>query len=259
MSKLSIFQDGLPEPCPETFNAAEYVLAAADRYPEKPALEVYRAADAVPDIWTYDALRNATRATAGGLQDLGIVRGDRILLRIGNSPDFPILFLGALSLGAIPVPTSPSLTQLEFQRIIDELSPRLICFGENLSLETDAAIPELGPDGLANLRQSTPVDPVACGPEDLAYMIYTSGTSGNPRAVMHAHRAVWARRMMRQGWTGLGEPDRLLHAGAFNWTYTLGTGLLDPWSVGATSMIYTGVSDSPGQTHEGQNPIIFCI
>jgi acyl-coenzyme A synthetase/AMP-(fatty) acid ligase len=43
--------------------------------------------------------------------------------------------------------------------------------------------------------------------------------------------------MMWQGWYGLTEQDRMLHAGAFNWTYTLGTGLMDPWSVGATALI----------------------
>jgi acyl-coenzyme A synthetase/AMP-(fatty) acid ligase len=55
--------------------------------------------------------------------------------------------------------------------------------------------------------------------------------------VAHAHRAVWARRMMMQGWYGLTPEDRLLHAGAFNWTFTLGTGLLDPWAMGATALI----------------------
>ena len=78
--------------------------------------------------------------------------------------------------------------------------------------------------------------PVA-GPDDLAYVIYTSGTSGSPRAVAHAHRAIWARGMMFEGWYGLRADDRLLHAGAFNWTYTLGTGLMDPWTMGATALI----------------------
>ena len=74
-------------------------------------------------------------------------------------------------------------------------------------------------------------------PDRLAYIVYTSGTSGRPRAVMHAHRAIWARQMMHQGWYDISEDDRLMHAGAFNWTFTLGTGLLDPWSVGATALI----------------------
>jgi len=63
---------------------------------------------------------------------------------------------------------------------------------------------------------------------------------------MHAHRAVWARRLMWQGWYGLTPEDRLLHAGAFNWTYTLGTGLLDPWAIGATALI-PGAGVTPAQ------------
>jgi acyl-coenzyme A synthetase/AMP-(fatty) acid ligase len=56
-------------------------------------------------------------------------------------------------------------------------------------------------------------------------------------AVSHAHRAILARQQMHQHWEGLTRTDRLLHAGALNWTYTLGTGLLDPWTVGATALI----------------------
>jgi acyl-coenzyme A synthetase/AMP-(fatty) acid ligase len=62
-------------------------------------------------------------------------------------------------------------------------------------------------------------------------------------AVSHAHRAILARTAMHQDWEGLTRADRLLHAGAMNWTYTLGTGLLDPWSVGATALV-----PAPGTT-----------
>jgi acyl-coenzyme A synthetase/AMP-(fatty) acid ligase len=85
---------------------------------------------------------------------------------------------------------------------------------------------------------SLPPQPFALGdPNRLAYIIFTSGTSGQPQAVAHAHRAILGRAMMLQGWYGLRPDDRLLHAGAFNWTYTLGTGLMDPWTVGATALI----------------------
>ena len=77
-------------------------------------------------------------------------------------------------------------------------------------------------------------------PDRPAYIIFTSGTSGTSRGVIHAHRAIWARRMMVDGWYGLNADDRVLHAGAFNWTYTLGTGLMDPWTIGATALIPSG-------------------
>ena len=74
-------------------------------------------------------------------------------------------------------------------------------------------------------------------PNREGYVVFTSGSSGQPEAVSHAHRAILARAAMHQGWEGLTPDDRLLHAGALNWTYTLGTGLLDPWTCGATALI----------------------
>ncbi len=78
---------------------------------------------------------------------------------------------------------------------------------------------------------------------DPAFLIYTSGTTANPKGVLHAHRSAWGRRPMYQGWYGITPADRLMHAGSFNWTYTMGTGLTDPWANGATSIVYTGEKD----------------
>jgi acyl-coenzyme A synthetase/AMP-(fatty) acid ligase len=90
---------------------------------------------------------------------------------------------------------------------------------------------------LRAMRRLPRCDYVFGDPNRIAYVVYTSGTSGKPRAIAHAHRAVWARRMMIKGWSDLRQQDRMFHAGAFNWTYTLGTGLMDPWSIGATALI----------------------
>lgn len=79
--------------------------------------------------------------------------------------------------------------------------------------------------------------PVLGDPNRPAYIVFTSATSGQSRAVVHAHRAVWARRSMVAGWHGLQASDRLLHAGALNWTYTMGVGLMDPWLAGATALV----------------------
>ena len=78
---------------------------------------------------------------------------------------------------------------------------------------------------------------------DPAFLIYTSGTTANPKGVLHAHRSAWGRRPMYQGWYGITPHDRLMHAGSFNWTYTMGTGLTDPWANGATAIVYTGRKD----------------
>jgi acyl-coenzyme A synthetase/AMP-(fatty) acid ligase len=107
----------------------------------------------------------------------------------------------------------------------------------------------VAPATLRDWAALPPCDWAMGAPDRPAYMVFTSGTSGHPRAVIHAHRAIWARAMMRDGWDGIGAADRVLHAGAFNWTYTLGTGLFDPWSQGATALIPaegTGAEALPG-------------
>jgi acyl-coenzyme A synthetase/AMP-(fatty) acid ligase len=74
-------------------------------------------------------------------------------------------------------------------------------------------------------------------------MIYTSGTTTRPKGVIHAHRTALGRVPMHRDWQGLSTDDIMLHAGAFNWSYTLGVGLLDPWACGATAVLYNGPKD----------------
>jgi acyl-coenzyme A synthetase/AMP-(fatty) acid ligase len=138
--------------------------------------------------------------------------------------------------GLVPIPTSSQLTAPEVAGIIATTAPRLILRGAGVACP-ETAIPVLDETALEAMRTLPPANYRMGDPDRLAYIIYTSGTSGTPRAVAHAHRAIWARRMMYEGWYGLREDDRLCHAGAFNWTFTLGTGLMDPWAVGATALI----------------------
>ncbi|MEX2520009.1 MAG: AMP-binding protein, partial [Paracoccaceae bacterium] len=225
---------GPPPPCPLRFNLAAHTLGAgAD---DKIALTVVRsAADKAPERLTYGALRARIARAAGGLAAHGVRRGDRVMLRIGHSTDFPILFLAAAAIGAVPVPTSAQLSDEEAGYIAGDTGARLIIASTGLGLQR-SPIPTLDPaeiDGPEAGFTDTEAD-------ELGYIIYTSGSSGRPKGVAHAHRAAWARRMMWRGWYGLGPEDVMLHAGAFNWTYTLGAGLMDPWAAGASTLIYAG-------------------
>jgi acyl-coenzyme A synthetase/AMP-(fatty) acid ligase len=223
----------LPDPCPAPFNLAAHVLAQAPRLPDKIALAVLSPTRS--DRWSYARLEDRVLRTASGLLAQGLVPGDRVLLRLGNRPDFPVAYLAAIAVGLVPVPTSAQLTGPEISRLAPEIAPKLILAHDGIALPDPLPCPVV--TDLEALAEHDRATYQMGDPDRLAYLVYTSGTSGRPRAVAHAHRAIWARRMMHQGWYGLRESDRLLHAGAFNWTFTLGTGLLDPWSVGATALI----------------------
>ena len=230
---LSVYDQGPPPPCPAVFNMAAHVLARASAMPERVALSVLHP-DRTED-WSFARVAQAVRGIASGCLDRGLVPGSRVLLRLGNTPDYPLAYLGAIAADLVPVPTSAQLTEAETAAMIAELSPGLILHDPDVACPDDPRR-----CGLAELRamMDLPAADFAMGdPERPAYIVYTSGTSGEPRGVVHAHRAIWARRMMQADWYEMRSDDRLLHAGAFNWTYTMGTGLMDPWSVGATALI----------------------
>ena len=215
-------------------NLAEYVLRAGQETPEKLALAVISPARA--ERWSYARLTAAIRGTATGLLEAGLKPGDLLLMRLGNTPAFPVAYLGAMAAGIVPVPTSSMLTQREITKIAHEINPAMIVAGEGIDLP-DHPAPVLPDTKLAEFESLPPANFAEGDPDRLAYIVYTSGSSGQPRAVMHAHRAILARKMMFEGWYDLKSSDRVMHAGAFNWTFTLGTGLMDPWTMGATALI----------------------
>ncbi|MDI4658957.1 AMP-binding protein [Xanthobacter autotrophicus] len=227
------------------FNLARHCLdQGADA--AKPALLVAEGPKGrIVETWTYGEMRAAVARMAGGFAAYGLPRGARVLLRVGNTSQFPLLFFGAIAAGLAPIPTSTLLTQDEVDLILADSGARLVVSdGSGAMPSTTASAPGaaivLGPSDIDRLGAATALDYADTDAEDLAFLVYTSGTSGRPKGVAHAQRVVLGRKPMREGWLGLAASDLLLHAGAFNWTYTLGAGLMDPWSVGATSIVHLG-------------------
>ncbi len=232
------------QPAPPRFNMARYCLApAAHRPAEHTGLVVVHDATRPTDTlerWGFARLDDAVRACAAGLLDAGLVPGDRLVLRLGNRSEVTLLFFGALAAGIVAVPTSSQLTAEELAFVLDDTGAAALAVSEDLEVG-DASRPRIRPVDvgrwIAHGERAAYADTAA---DDPAFLVYTSGTSGVPKGVLHAHRSAWGRRPMYAGWYGIGPTDVMLHAGAFNWTYTLGVGLTDPWAVGATAVVVAG-------------------
>jgi len=240
---LSVEDTAPPPPAPAAFNLAAHVLAAGRATPDKIALAVLGPARA--ERWSFARLEAAVLGTATGLRRAGLAPGDRLMMRLGSSVDFPVAYLGAIACGVIPVPTSAQWTAAEAGRAAALIAPRAILAAPGVALPDTPGARVIDLDSLRAMRALPPAAYRQGAPDRPAYIVFTSGSSGRLQAVVHAHRAIWARRMMHDGWYGLHADDRLMHAGAFNWSFTLGTGLLDPWSVGATALI-----PAEGTTHD---------
>jgi acyl-coenzyme A synthetase/AMP-(fatty) acid ligase len=224
---------------------ARYCLRAANAPAEKPSLlVVHDPAGSEVEIWSYRSLEDAVLRTAFLLRAAHALKpGSRVAIRLRNRTPYALAFFGAIAGGLVPVSISPDLTERELSFLLADSEAAAIVLDETLPhgrFEPGLTIiPEAG------LVRAVESGPTAAGYEDTAaddpaFLIYTSGTTAAPKGVLHAQRSAWGRRPMYQGWYGIGPRDRLMHAGSFNWTYTLGTGLTDPWANGATAIVYTG-------------------
>lgn len=174
----------MPEPAPRGRNPfdAAGVQRGPDgiaRYAGRPASLVHMlraTCDRVPDATavaevggprlTYTELWDRAARVAGGLQGEGLGRGDRVAIRLPNGLDWALAFWGAQLAGAVVVPVNTRFTDSEAQYVIEDSGASYV-FGEL-------------PDG-----QPVAVDDL--GPEDLAAIFYTSGTTGFPKGAMTSH------------------------------------------------------------------------
>jgi acyl-coenzyme A synthetase/AMP-(fatty) acid ligase len=227
--------------------ARHCVGAAAAACPDRTALVVVSDATAPAgeaEAWTFAELDDAVRAVAAGLLGLGLLPGDRVMIRLGNTSDFALVYFGAIAAGLVALPSSDQLTEEEAHFLLEDSGARALAMSGDLAITVPEGIAVIGPGDLARWRAGAGRAAYAdTRADDAAYLVYTSGTTGRPKGVLHAQRAAWGRRPMYAGWLGIRPGDRLLHAGSFNWTYTLGVGLTDPWANQATALIYNGPRD----------------
>ena len=228
---------------PGEFNLARYCLASSARHsPDKIALTI--ADGTTYQHMTYSKIEDVVLNLANAFNLLGFDPGDRVFIRMRNSFDYAAVFFGANAAGLVPIAASSMLSVQEVDFMLQDSGAVAVLHDGKLDLP---ALPDtcrlLGPGDIAAFSTGVRGNYANTKARSPAYMVYTSGTSGVPKGVLHAQRAVWGRRPMYQGWYGMTQDDVLLHTGAFNWTYTLGTGLFDPWANGASSIVYTGPRD----------------
>ena len=223
------------------FNLTRYCLEAAASDPEaaaRPAFTFVRPDGA--QTWTYREAWETVSRIGRVFLDRGLRKGDRILIRLPQSPEYAFAFFGASLAGLIPVPASPQLTSEEAAFLLSDTEARGAVTSPALRLSGFDGV-EVSQEALWQLDADAEFPSTMA--EDPAYLVYTSGTTAKPKGVLHAHRTVLGRALMRDSWQGFGPNDVTLHAGTLNWAFTTGTGLMDPWAARSHAVLYGGPPD----------------
>ncbi|MDQ6848604.1 MAG: long-chain fatty acid--CoA ligase [Actinomycetota bacterium] len=169
-------------------NLAQHLLDSADRHADRPALRLD------DSVLTYSELLDGARRMATLLRSKGVQPGDRVGLQLPNVPAYPVAFFAALIAGAIVVPMNPLLKGREVRFYVSDSGAKLVVAGEQMADAANEAaesegieaiiVGALGPVELPD----EPSEFVERDDEDTAVVLYTSGTTGQPKGAELTHR-----------------------------------------------------------------------
>lgn len=173
----------------------------------------------VPDdrAYTYGDIHDRAGRFAGALRSRGVDAGDRVIVTAPKSVDAVALYLACLRMGAVYVPLNPGLTTSELEFYVHDADPAVMVIDS--AQPSHLAVPTLTLDGegAGSLPETAadvrPIDDaIMADPDDVAAMLYTSGTTGRPKGAMLTHRGLSTNgRALNNIW-GFGPGDVLVHA-----------------------------------------------
>src|SRR6266446_6809449 len=237
---------------PEPFNIAEYFLdARAAQHPQRLAIA------GEPREVTYGELAALANRAGNALLEQGVSRGDRVLIVLPDSAEFVAAFFGAAKIGAVAVPVNPFARSTDYIHYLENSEPRAAIIHSNALAEFLPAssvrpqIPivvvggeKINSNGVSFAKWSAwtaaaseQLAAASTSPRDPAFMLYTSGSGGTPKAAVHLHADMAVASVnYAQGILGLRAEDVTFSASKLFFAYGLGNGMYFPLSVGAGSI-----------------------
>ena len=242
---------------PATFNFASDTVDRHARDPARRALVWCDAAGAEAS-YSFAEISALSRRMGNVLRAAGIGQGDRVVVMLPRRPEWQIAMVACLRIGAVVVPCIDMLTARDLGFRISRSGARgIVTMAANIAkLPADqevAARIAVGagagaPDGWIDWQTALAAAPDDCpaatvGAEDPVAIYYTSGTSGNPKGVTHAARALHVWGATAKYWLDLGPGDLIWCTADTGWSKAGTSVLFGPWSMGATALFFDGPFD----------------
>jgi acyl-coenzyme A synthetase/AMP-(fatty) acid ligase len=204
---------------------------------DQPALvSVSRSGD--PSHWTFGQLDAASAEMAGVLWGEGVRRGDVVATLLGNRPEWVITLLACFRIGAVAAPCTQQLRQQDLESRFAEKPPTLLVVDDQTAAVAESAalpsavltVPVHGHAARAGFEELALDDP--------ALMIFTSGTSGHPKAAVHGLRYLYGQSLQAEHWLAARAGDLVWCTAAAGWSKSVRNSFVAPWLRGATAFIH---------------------
>ena len=227
---MNLIQDLL-----ETFPASKLGVVALDRQGRR-------------RDWHFGELIARSSGLSGAFAARGVRRGDVVLMLVGNRIEWVLAMLACWRMGAVALPCNTQLRRHDLEHRVGAASPLLAVGEERLLAELPGGVATMTLDEVADALdedrpQDTPADPAEMGPGDPALIVFTSGTTGGPRGVVHAYRYLYGNRAQAHHWFGSREGELAWCTTATGWSKSARNVFLAPWLTGASAVIHDGRFD----------------
>jgi acetyl-CoA synthetase len=195
--------------------------------------------------WTFGDVEQLLDSTAAALSELSVGRGDVVMTLIGNRVEWVTSLMGCFALGAVALPCTEQLRAKDLRLRLAVARPSLIVADERNRAELEAAAPECpvlwtpdeaiwGETGQVARRCEGP----SLQDDDPALITFTSGTAGEPKAVVHAQRYLYGQRAQAEQWLGAEPGDLVWCTAASGWSKSARNVFIAPWLMGATALLH---------------------
>lgn len=205
-------------------------------------------------IWSFRQLADRTNQTGNYLKSLRVTPGQRILFSVVDGIDFPSLFLGAMKIGAVAVPINTYLKPHDYRYYINDSGAEIVIVDRSLVpvlggirkelpsvrhiVVAGAPAPEFPflQDCIATHDRNC--ETFRCPPDDIAFWLYSSGSTGDPKGVLHSGNHIyWATELFGLGALGITKDDVILSPPKMFFAYGLGNQVYFPIRAGAQNVV----------------------
>jgi acyl-coenzyme A synthetase/AMP-(fatty) acid ligase len=216
-----------------------------ERFPASKPAVLAIGADGERRVWHFGELIARSAGLSGAFAARGVRRGDVVMTLVGNRVEWVLSLLGCWRMGAIALPCSTQLRRRDLEHRVAATDPRLCVGEEHLLSELPDGVPAMTLADIADALdedrpQETPMAVAELDAEDPALIVFTSGTTGEPRAALHAQRYLTAQQVQAEHWLGARGGDLVWCTTATGWSKSARNVFLAPWLRGAAAMIVDG-------------------